>query len=189
MGRVNPLTNTIHQSLQSLVQRFSNHLSHRQQSLICFTNLGVQVEGWMKGELLTFLTDEVERKQIFSFDREVKYGEGRKRVDLTISFLGQKPVWIELKHHLIGSQKGISYDAQWYLKDKANGILADVQKLSSLSSFDGYVLILTTANPGSTDWDSAVTIFNNKFEHQVLSLTKPDDFPDTYFLGLLYVVK
>jgi len=49
-------------------------------------------------------------------------------------------------------------------------------------------LILATANPRSSDWHSGVAAFNQKFEHEIVSLTEPSEFPDTFFLGLLHVV-
>ncbi len=176
-----------HSVLCSLVHRFSDYLKQRQAPLICFTSLGVQVEGWFKGELLTFLSHEVQQQRITSFDREVKTGHGRKRVDATISFSAHDRSWVELKHHHIGMQGGVSYNATWYLRDTANGILADVKKLTAINSKSQYVLILSTVNPGSADWQTAVAAFNTKFDHCVMSLTDPSDFPDTFFLGLLHV--
>ena len=177
-----------HNRLQAFVHGFADYLKQRPDPLTCFTSLGVQVEGWLKGELLTFLAHEVDQQRIGAFDREVKTGDGRKKVDVTISFSGDDQSWIELKHQLIGIQKGVSYTAEWYLKDTANGILADVQKLAALNTATRYVLILATANPRSSDWQSAVTAFNHKFEHEIVSLTEPADFPDAFFLGLLHVV-
>ena len=51
-----------------------------------------------------------------------------------------------------------------------------------------YMLILATANPGEQDWQAGITRFNTKFSpYYLTSLTKPSDFPQAYFLGLLRV--
>ena len=75
-------------------------------ALRCFCDRGVQVEGWFKGEMLAFL--ERERAD---FDREVKIGPDRKKIDFQVTLLSE-PARIELKHWLIGNQKGMSYDAR-----------------------------------------------------------------------------
>ncbi|MFC1597271.1 hypothetical protein ACFL5Q_04950 [Planctomycetota bacterium] len=188
MADVKALCEAEHSLLCTFAHRFADYLRQRPDPLICFTSLGIQVEGWLKGELLTFLTREKNERRIVHFDREVKCGDGNKKVDVTISFSDHDRSWMELKHNLIGSQKGVSYNAEWYLKDKVNGILADVQKLAALNTATRYVLILATANPGLADWQSAVAAFNQKFEHDIASLTDPSDFPDSFFLGLLHVV-
>ena len=127
MSQVETHLDPAHRMLCEVVDRFGNWLRLRPKQLKCFTSLGIQVEGWFKGEFLTFLKSELSEHRIVTFDREVKCGDGQKKVDVTISFMDQHPSWIELKHQLIGNQKGVDYNAEWYLKDQTNGILSDVQ--------------------------------------------------------------
>lgn len=147
----------------------------------------MQVEGWLKGEFLAFLTDELAAKRVECFDREVKPGSGLKKVDITLTIQPHSRIWIELKHQLIGLQKGTRYNAQWYMKDKSTGILGDVEKLVRIDTSQRFVLILYTANPNTDDWEIGIREFNNKFGYNLNPITVPTDYPDYYFLGLLHV--
>ena len=138
-GKEKPVS-AAHEAISSLVFRFRDYLKEKHEPLACFTSSGVQVEGWLKGELLTFLTREMNQQLISDFDREVKCGDGFKKVDLTVSFAKQDRHWIELKHQLIGYQKGVFYASENYLKDRTNGILADVAKLAALNASNCYVV-------------------------------------------------
>jgi len=99
-------------------------------------------------------------------------------------------IWLELKHYLIGFQRNTRYEARAYFTDPTGGIKPDIDKLVVTNTVARYILILATANPGSIGWLEAVQDFNQKFLPLYLySLTNPDDFPPTFFLGLLRVVK
>lgn len=93
---------------------------------------------------------------------------------------------MELKHWLIGEQKGANYDAGFYFRDpSAVGIKPDIEKLK-LAPGNKYMLILTTGNPGVERWLNGVEQFNRKFAPlDITSLTDPRDFSEHYFLGLL----
>ena len=91
-----------------MVTRFGRILDRHDRHLECFCQYGVQVEGWLKGELLCFLDSEKAAGRIVNFDREVRLDIGRKRIDLRLEIPAGRAVlnaWIELKHWLIGSQK------------------------------------------------------------------------------------
>jgi hypothetical protein len=179
-------------SVKGMVARFKEILDAHDKQLECFCRLGVQLEGWLKGELLYFLDNEKNEKKIVNFDREVQLNTGRQKVDLRLEILTETTtlnVWIELKHWLIGSQKGTKYNAPFYFGDASSvGIKLDVEKLGKITDGSKYLLILTTANPGVDDWSKGIAKFNDKFSPLCLnSLTKPTDFPQSYFLGLLEV--
>ncbi|MDO9098258.1 MAG: hypothetical protein Q7U60_09065, partial [Candidatus Methanoperedens sp.] len=159
--------------------------------LNCFCKYGVQLEGWLKGELLTFLDNEKNAGKIAHFDREVIVGLGRKKTDLKVRTNSNEEAWIELKHWLIGSQRGTQYNAQFYFGDPSSvGIKPDVEKLSQLSNGTKYLLILTTANPSLNNWSTGVDKFNSKFSPlRLKSLTTPTDFPSFYYLGLLEIIR
>jgi hypothetical protein len=176
--------------LRSLVHRFRDLLTLRMHVLRCFTEQGIQVEGWMKGEFLAFLTEEKRTARILDFDREVLIGQGRKKADVALTLhesIARDRIWIELKHYLIGRQKGIDYNAFGYFNDPAAGIRSDIEKLFAVSSPHKYALVLTTAKPKLPDWDAAITGFNRKFRPCLRSLTDPKDFPEEFFLGLVSV--
>jgi hypothetical protein len=178
--------------LRELVVRFKDNLDSKEKLLECFCKYGVQLEGWLKGELLCFLDNEKATRRLADLNREVSLGVGKKKVDLRIEIptsSGALEAWIELKHWLIGYQKGSRYNAQFYFKDPSRvGIKTDVTKLSEISSGSKFILILSTANPGVDDWATGVDEFNRKFSPLHLkSLTNPAEFPSYYFLGLLKI--
>lgn len=174
-----------------MVSRFRTVLDAHNSHLKCFYNSESQVEGWLKGELIFFLDGEKTSERLANFEKEAPCGFGRKKIDLCLQLtIAETPVWIELKHWHIGKQKGETWNAHNYFGDKTIGIQPDVEKLSSIPKGDKYVLILNTRNPGDSDWTKGVDKFNNKFiPLRIKSLTLPNDFPESYFLGLLEVVK
>lgn len=180
--------------LKELIVRFKEILDSKEEILRCFCKYGVQLEGWLKGELLYFLDKEKSVGRIAHFDREVLMGIGKKRVDIKLKMStssGALEAWIELKHWLIGHQKGTPYNAQFYFGDPSSvGIKPDAEKLSEISNSSKFLLILTTANPSVNDWSIGVNKFNKKFSPLHLrNLTDPADFPSFYYLGLLEVTK
>ena len=168
-----------------LVKRFQEVLDARPGILECLCNYGVQVEGWLKGELIYFLDTEKAGGRLYDFDREASFGQGKEKIDIKITGENGLVTWVELKHWLIGHQKGSKYNVGFYLLDSSNGIKPDVEKLK-LTSGSKFVLILATANPGAKDWFSGVEAFNRKFSPLRISpMTDPADFQTQYFLGLL----
>ncbi len=178
--------------LQSIVTRFRVILDAHDRHLKCFDQHAVQVESWLKGELLPFFDREKTDGRLVDFNVEVKSGTGR--VDYLL-VLPDGPitteVWIELKHFQIGPQGEQRWIASNYFGNKSVGIYDDVDKLSKIANGDKYVLILATKNPEyeeNGDWAKGVDRFNKKFTPlQIRSLTDPSDFPQSYFLGLLEV--
>ncbi len=176
--------------LIELTISFRQVMEEHAEYLECFQSHGVQLEGWLKGELLHFLDYYQKTGKISRFAREEPAGKGRRKVDFCLEFSdasGPHLAWLEIKHWLIGYQKGCKYEALFYFKDpKSTGILPDVKKLVTISDGDKYLLILTTANPGQDLWLKGIAQFNQKFRPLTLKvLTFPQDFPDYYFLGLL----
>ena len=176
--------------LRELVDRFKENLDAHEELLKCFCQYGVQLEGWLKGELLYFLHIEKSMGKIIDFDREVSLGKGRGKVDFVVKMStssGALDAWIELKYWLIGYQKGTWYGAHFYFGDPGSvGIKPDVEKLKRIPSGGKFLLILTAANPGVQRWASGIDKFNRKFSPLHLeSLADPAEFPRSYFLGLL----
>jgi hypothetical protein len=61
-----------------LISLLRLHFDSLEDRMRCFATLGVQVEGWFKGELLLALNSCREKEAIQGFDREVKAKESRK---------------------------------------------------------------------------------------------------------------
>jgi len=178
-------------NILDLVFRFKEVMDSRENTLNSFCKYGVQLEGWLKGEILSFFDAEKNAGRIDNFDREMIIGQGKKKTDINIKLSPDSQIaWIELKHWLIGYQRGTPYNAQFYFGDPTSvGIKPDAEKLSGLSNGGKYLLILTTANPALKDWSDGVEKFNRKFSPiQLNSLTNPIDFPNFYYLGLLEII-
>jgi hypothetical protein len=177
----------------SLVFAFSQALERRAAHLQSFCRHGVQVEGWLKGELLGFLDEQKRQGKIVDFGREEKVlSDKRKRVDFKLALkteTGTRVAWIEIKHWLIGQQKGATYGSSFYFGDPSSvGIGPDVRKLAIVPNDGKYLLVLAIANPGDDEWQRGVTGFNKKFDPlRVETLNRPGDFPGHFYLGLLKV--
>lgn len=176
-----------------LFNRFGELLSKRAQGrLKCFQKYEVQVEHWLKGELLYFLDGEKRHGRLSHFDSEVPayLRKGSKQVDLKLTLEEEGSVsdaWIELKHWLRVYQR-IPYTPKSHFRTKTWGILEEVDVLSKIPTGSKYILILYTPNPGSADWREGVECFNRNFRPLSVSpLTDAQQFPDAYFLGLLKI--
>ena len=178
--------------VQDMVTRFRPILDAHDKHLECFYHYGVQVEGWLKGELLNFFDTEKTDGRLIGIDREVLCGIGQKKVDYFLvvpSGIIASTIWIELKHWHIGYQRSELWLAHNYFGDKAIGIYSDVEKLSNIIDGDKFVLILCTKNPGHEDWSRGVDKFNEKFKPlQVRSCTETSEFPEFYYIGVLEVI-
>jgi len=178
--------------IMDLVSNFRNVMEAHNEHLKCFCAYGVQLEGWLKGELMHFLDQQKSMTNIVDFDREEPAGKGRKKVDFRLEFPGEagtRYTWLEIKHWLIGYQKGCKYDALFYFSDPSSvGIAPDIKKLATIQDDHKYLLVLATANPGEIEWLTGVDRFNHKFAPPSLKpVTNPKGFPNYYFLGLLKV--
>ena len=178
--------------LQGIITRFRIILDEPNKHMKCFDEHAVQVEGWLKGELLPFFDCEMTNGSLVDFNTEVTRGHGRVDYRLIVpDGLIAVEVWIELKHFQIGRQGEDRWIASNYFTDKSMGIYRDVDKLTKITSGDKYVLVLATKNPEyekEGDWSQGVVRFNEKFAPlQIKSLTNPSDFPQSYFLGLLEI--
>lgn len=183
----------IDQKLVKIIYLLRNYLDTKKEILTCFCSHGVQLEGWFKGELLFFFSNLKSSKDILDIDREVKSPVANNKIDFKLELQTDNQsdtVWIELKHWLIGYQKGYKYNSQFYFGDPTSvGIKSDAEKLTNIKSNNKYMLIVTTANPGINDWYNGVQKFNNKFSNlKIESLTDPSEFNDFYFLGLLKIL-
>jgi len=180
-------------NLSRIVLLLKEYLDTKKDILSCFCDHGVQIEGWFKGELLFFFSNLKKAGQLRDFDREVKSPVTNNKIDFKLELqIGSKNeiAWLELKHWLLGYQKGYKYNAQFYFGDPTSvGIRPDIEKLTIIKSDNRYILILMTANPGRDNWYNGIQKFNNKFSNlKIESLNDPSEYKDFYFLGLLKVL-
>lgn len=174
--------------IQDIMLRLSKIMDAHEMQLECFCRHGVQVEGWLKGELLYFLDNEQAAGRIGGVDREATFGTGRQKIDFYVE-MPTFSMWLETKHWLVGYQKGQKYNASFYFGDPSPvGIRPDVEKLIATDKGHKYLLVLATRNPGRLDWEAGIDRFNQKFSPlRISSLTNPNEFRQSYFLGLLEV--
>lgn len=169
-----------------LMPRLRSHFDQLEGHFRCFLKYGVQVEGWLKGELLVALNEMLEEGIIGAIDREVRVGS--KRIDFVIE-TDRGPQWVEAKHWLVGDQKDTHYDATFYFNDPTSvGITRDIRALQHVQA-EGvrWLLMLLAANPGIEDWQKGITQHRTKFGHDVAARTDPRSFPKSYFIGLVEV--
>lgn len=178
-----------------VVARFRVVLDAHDIHMKLFDLHAIQVEAWLKGELLPFLDAEKTSGKLHNYwpecAPESRTDPGRKRIDYKLELLSgtiMTKVWIELKHFQIGYQKEVFYEASDYFASKSYGIHGDVAKLREVAVGDKCILVLATRNPGRDDWLRGVDKFNEKFSpFHIQSHTDPSAFPAIYFLGLLEV--
>jgi len=173
--------------VQDLVPALKRHFDGLRDRLITFRAQEVQVEGWFKGELLHLFSHLLDSGQIDRLGREVAPPGASSKIDLVVSVRGVTH-FIELKHWLVGVQRGARLDPPFYFGDPTSvGIVKDVDKLTTAGgSAEKWLLLLLTGNPGSELWTKGLDRFHRKFAPRVLApITRPDEFPPEYFLALL----
>jgi hypothetical protein len=150
-----------------------------------FAEQGVQVESWLKGELLALCAILMRMGIVEAFEREVRVDGGK--IDLRIRLEGRWH-WVELKHWLVGEQVGTFYSCCGYFGDADTGVKWDVEKLRRMPPTDGaWLLLLMTANPGQEDWAAGIAKFNERFGMRIETANETVGFPEEYFLGLARV--
>jgi hypothetical protein len=181
--------------MMDVVARLRMVLDAHDRHMRLFDLHAIQVEGWLKGELLHFFDAEKTNGKLHNYwsesPPEYQTGPSQKRIDYELELLDgttMTKVWIELKHFQIGYQKEECWKATDYFVSKSYGIHGDVAKLREVVVGDKYILVLATKNPGRDDWLRGVNKFNEKFSpFHIQSHKDPSNFPATYFLGLLEV--
>lgn len=181
----------IEDRLLALISDLRKVLDDHVEQLKCFIRAESQFEYWFKAELFYFLEIEKGKHLIKDFEREVRLNN-RQRVDFRITF-GSYPniddAWVELKHWLIGYQKGTKYDLDSYFTDEQSSI-QDVEKLFLTPEGPKYLLVIATRNPGHDKWVEEIKRFNvRNAPFYVRAVTDPKDYPETYFIGLLRASK
>jgi len=88
-----------------VVERLRRQLSGQERQLQHFSERQYQAEGWIKAGFLQLLDELKEQGLVESVEREKLCGRGREKVDVVFQVRGVRH-WVELKHWLIGPQKG-----------------------------------------------------------------------------------
>lgn len=177
--------------LLGTISQFRSTLDQHIMHLKCFDEYAIQVEGWLKGELVHLFDSEKRAGRLADFQTERGTESlGKKRIDCCLTLRDTSIIWIELKHWQIGLQKKQQWKASNYFSSKSIGIYYDAKKLSDVNIGYKCIMILATKNPEHEDWQTGLDTFNRNFEHlRLYSCTEPVNFPESYFVGLLEVSK
>ncbi len=142
------------EKFEKLVKSFYTYLTEdKHEYLSLFSRLQIQIEGWFKGELMCHF--ERQKIALTNKDREVTVDseksnnkEKKDKVDLKIE-LNNETYWIELKHILIGYQRGESYTLGFYFSEDTF-VYSDIKKLHKIISSNpqqhGYSLVFLSTN-------------------------------------------
>ena len=89
-----------------IIEFYKILINNKKEYLQLFSKLQIQIEGWFRGELMNYFKNC--DYKMTTKNREVPINEGdRKKVDLKIGDSNEsESYWIELKHLLVGNQKG-----------------------------------------------------------------------------------
>ena len=134
--------------LENLIIGFYNELTEKKQDyLILFSKLQIQIEGWFRGEFMNYFKNK--NVEMTTENREVKISDNdRRKVDIKIK-LNNEFYWIELKHILVGYQKDEPFPLSFYFY-KHTYIPSDICKLTSVDNSDQkqhlYSLVFISTN-------------------------------------------
>jgi hypothetical protein len=146
--------------------------------IVAISEAEVQVEGWLKGELIWLFGQLMSRGVIENWRCECRIGErSRKRLDFKIE-LDCTDAATEVKT-AIRQQKGISYDLRWYAQ-QANGFFPpDIRKLAAYGAANRYLLVFAYPAPPASEWDDALSELGKGVQGAAVSLAKVYDSPQS----------
>ena len=133
---------------EDVIKNFYTYLKeNKQEYLLLFSRLQIQIEGWFRGELMNYL-DQPKNDMSYK-NREVPLNDDEKgKVDLKIQF-NDEIYWIELKHILVGYQIKTPISLGFYFtKDQyVDGDFEKFKKIKkSVKTQYGYSLVFISTN-------------------------------------------
>lgn len=173
--------------LENDISSFYNELiNSKKEYLQLFSDLQIQIEGWFRGEIMHYFKKS--NYKMTTENREVPVtNEERKKVDLKVE-LNNVSYWIELKHLLVGYQKGNKNEGNQYGNYfplnfyfySGTYISNDVEKLKKVSGVPKettykYVLaFLSTNYPEDKEIKNGKITSNEILEEQVKNILKSE---------------
>ncbi len=121
--------------MTDLIPHIQKHFADCADRYSTFSRMGIQLEGWVKGELLFLFDSLMQEGKVDRIYREVSFeNSSRRKVDLVVRTRDDEH-WVELKYWLVGEQKNTRYRPSFYFKDASHvGIIGDVRKLLEVQS-------------------------------------------------------
>ncbi len=174
-------------NLEEAVKSFYKKLiDNNKDYLILFSNLQIQIEGWFRGEIMHYFKEN--RYDMTTKNREVPVtNEERKKVDLKVK-LNNVSYWIELKHLLVGYQKGNKKEGNQYGNYfslnfyfySGTYISNDIEKLKKVSwvpketTYKYVLAFLSTNYPEDKEIKNGKITSKEILEEQVKSILKSE---------------
>ena len=162
--------------------RIREHLGTMTDRMRCFSTYEFQAEGWLKAECMALLDGLKKSGAIGGVEREVS-ALHRKKIDLVVHCRDGRH-WVELKHWLIGPQKGQTFNPKSYV----TALEDEFEKFEAVKAGDrAWILALCTARPDDSAWTSALKDFNSENAPWFLdSLEERSSYSPEWFLGVLH---
>lgn len=165
----------------------------RLRRVAAFSDVGRQVEGWFKGEIIYLLADARSRGLIDDFKSEAALsdqggsGWGKKRVDFRIEHGGQT-IYVEVKTLFHGRQGAAEIPIDIYLYRDDIGIWPDLKKLGALPPGAAFSLLFVHPRPDAAAWTLALSRARERNrQYDLAELTTVADYPTELYIAKLAV--
>ena len=175
----------------TIIENFYNDLldGKNVRYLELFSKLQIQIEGWFRGELMNYI--DRNHCGMTVENREVPIpNDKRKKVDLKIY-----DYWVELKHGLVGCQKGnwFNLNSYFYNGKKGTNIANDIKKLRELDnspeSKNRLILMFVSTNEqlndeckeGKRDLENYKIKDKDDLAKKILGIKKADSIKDNRY--------
>jgi hypothetical protein len=160
----------------------------RLRRVAAFSNVGRQVEGWFKAEMIYLLADAKGYGLIDDFKSEaVLPDQGRRRVDFRVQHAG-RTIYLELKTLFHGKQANSVIPLDIYLYRDDIGIWPDLQKLGTLPPGAAFSLLFVHPRPDAAFWARALSRARERYrEFDLAELTRVSDYPAELYIAKIAV--
>lgn len=178
----------------NLVRRLGAECENGMERIQAFTRYSRQVEGWFKGELLRIAAEMEDGGQVAEFQPDCRFdpASSKRNIDLRFTLASGSSIWIELKHWYLGRYPlGGNWKATTYFTQSTSATPNNfISKLPTGWADPTYMLIATTPTPSPDDWYTGLDrLCERHGERGIVSLTKPEKFPEEFYLALLKVAE
>jgi len=165
----------------------------RLRRVAAFSNVGRQVEGWFKAEMIYLLADAKGHGLIDDFKSEAVLadqggsGWGKKRVDFRVEH-GGRTIYVEVKTLFHGQQGAAVIPIDIYLYRDDIGIWPDLKKLGTLPPGAAFSLLFVHPRPDAASWARALSRARERYtEFDLAELTTVSEYPAELYIAKVAV--
>jgi len=139
--------------------------------IVAISEAEVQVEGWLKGELIWLFGQLKDGGVIENWRCECRIEKSsKKRLDFKLALDG-KDAALEVKT-AIRQQKGISYDLRWYAQQNSGFFPPDIRKLAAYPAAHRYLLVFAYPACPTSEWDEVVGELGRRVPEASVNIAK-----------------